>query len=110
MEGVTILSAATVALGLSWGVVFFVAFGAGLLACLLMTLQEEDGISTAIISVIVAIVIFILGAFLIGVDTTEVTEYKVIIDDSVSYVEFMEKYEVIDQEGEIYTVRERTGG
>jgi hypothetical protein len=41
------------------------------------------------------------------VDTTEVTEYKVTIDDSVKYVEFTEKYEVVDQEGEIYTVRER---
>ena len=35
------------------------------------------------------------------------TEYKVTIDDSVSMNEFLDKYEIIDQEGKIYTVKER---
>ena len=30
-------------------------------------------------------------------------EYKVTIDDSVSMNEFLDKYEIIDQEGKIYT-------
>lgn len=34
-------------------------------------------------------------------------EYKVTISDEVSLNDFMEKYEIIDQEGKIYTVRER---
>ena len=34
-------------------------------------------------------------------------EYKVIIDDSVSMNEFLDKYEILDQEGKIYTVKER---
>ena len=34
-------------------------------------------------------------------------EYKVIIDNSVSMNEFLNKYEIIDQEGKIYTVKER---
>jgi hypothetical protein len=34
-------------------------------------------------------------------------EYKVLIDDSVSFIEFNEKYEVVNQEGTIYTVIER---
>ena len=37
------------------------------------------------------------------------TEYKVTIDKSVSYVEFVEQYEVISQEGSIYTIREVKG-
>lgn len=37
-------------------------------------------------------------------------EYKVIIDDSVSLNDFYEKYEIIDREGEIYTVMERKQG
>ena len=37
-------------------------------------------------------------------------EYKVIIDDSVILNDFYEKYEVIGQEGEIYTVIEREQG
>ena len=35
------------------------------------------------------------------------TQYKVTVSDEVSMVEFNEKYEIIDQEGRIYTVRER---
>lgn len=35
------------------------------------------------------------------------TEYKVVVDETVSMVEFMDKYEIIYQEGKIYTVRER---
>ena len=35
------------------------------------------------------------------------TQYKVTISDSVSLTEFNDKYEILDQEGRIYTVRER---
>ena len=34
-------------------------------------------------------------------------EYKVTIDDSVSMNEFLDKYEILDQKGKIYTVKER---
>lgn len=34
-------------------------------------------------------------------------EYKVIIDETVSMVEFMNKYEILNQEGAIYTIKER---
>lgn len=35
------------------------------------------------------------------------THYKVTISDEVSMNDFLERYEIIDQEGKIYTVRER---
>ena len=35
------------------------------------------------------------------------TQYKVTISDEVSMNDFLDKYEIIDQEGKIYTVRER---
>ena len=34
-------------------------------------------------------------------------EYKVTIDDSVSMNEFQEKYEIIEVEGKIYTIKEK---
>lgn len=34
-------------------------------------------------------------------------EYKVTVDDSVSINEFLNKYEILDKEGKIYTVKER---
>ena len=38
----------------------------------------------------------------------EETRYQVIIDDSVNFNEFSERYEIIDQEGLIYTITEKT--
>ena len=38
------------------------------------------------------------------------TQYKVLITDEVSINEFLERYEIIDQEGKIYTVREVEDG
>ena len=34
--------------------------------------------------------------------------YKVTVDSDVSFVEFFDTYEVLDQESDIYTIRERT--
>lgn len=49
--------------------------------------------------------------FLFGVicetPTKYETHYQVIIDDSVSMDDFLDKYEIIDTEGKILTVRER---
>lgn len=35
------------------------------------------------------------------------THYKVVISDEVSMNEFLERYEIVDQDGKIYTVVER---
>lgn len=58
--------------------------------------------------------IFLIGSIIflimtqIGSKTDiDYIEYKVTISDEVSMNKFYEKYEVLDQEGKIYTVRER---
>jgi len=35
------------------------------------------------------------------------TEYKVLINEEVNFIEFNEKYEIINQEGEIFTIIEK---
>lgn len=40
-------------------------------------------------------------------EPTGVYEYQVTIDDSVSMNEFLEKYEIIEVNGKIYTIREK---
>ena len=106
MEGITILATGTATLGLTWGVAIVIALIVFAVEYIFNPCDDEFGwrIGFAAFMSVLAFVILAL----VAVDTTEVTEYKVTIDDSVSYVEFMERYEVIDQEGEIYTVRERT--
>lgn len=39
--------------------------------------------------------------------TGEYTQYKVIISDEVNFTEFNEKYEVLEQDGKIYIIKER---
>ena len=61
------------------------------------------------ISLVVAIA-FTVVAILSGIpnkNNVDHVEHKVTIDDSVSMNEFIDKYEILDQEGKIYTVKER---
>lgn len=55
---------------------------------------------------VVCVVLFIVCGCLIPEDKYE-THYQVTVDDSVSMNEFQSKYEIIEVEGKIYTVRER---
>lgn len=50
------------------------------------------------------------GAFGDGMSTPVAygKQYKVTISDEVLMNDFLEKYEIIDQEGKIYTIRERS--
>lgn len=61
------------------------------------------------ICVVVTIASIIVSCLGFAESKTDIShiEYKVTIDDSVSMNEFLEKYEIIDQEGKIYTVKER---
>lgn len=54
-------------------------------------------------------VIFIVLLFLTIFNAEpEHTRYKVTISEDVKFVEFLDKYEILDTEGEIYTIREVT--
>ena len=55
-----------------------------------------------------------LAGFLVGVvvgvaEIEYYPTYKVTISDEVSMNEFMNKYEILNQDGKIYTVKERKG-
>ena len=45
----------------------------------------------------------------LAIKTDEIieTKYKVTISEDVNFGEFMDKYEIISQEGKIYTIREK---
>lgn len=68
----------------------------------------EDSIG---FGVFLSIVVFILAGTIIGFGdarpTCYVPTYKVIISDEVSMNDFMDKYEILEQDGKIYTVKER---
>lgn len=49
----------------------------------------------------------LFGAVIAPVPTEYVTEYKVYLENGVNMEEFIEQYEIIEQEGKILTIRER---
>ena len=75
---------------------------------------EENDFSYAIFFIIIGVIFSVLTGGITGgiteTPTAYETQYKVTIDDSVSMIEFNEKFEVLDQDGKIYLVRERTAG
>ena len=56
--------------------------------------------------------IIVTGIYCLIVSQTVSTgeySYKVTIDDSVSMTEFTERYEILDQDGKIYKIKEKKG-
>lgn len=117
MNGIEILASNEVAIAwASWDwtsflIVTGITFGLALIVGFITGLSEMD----TFFGLFVFIIIFVIGSGLFGVGAGFTcgepieyeTQYKVTIDDSVSMNEFIEKYEIISQEGKIYTVRER---
>lgn len=117
MNGVEILTSNEVAVAYEkfnwsnfWIVIAIVAFGA-LIAGFTAGLDSHDGVIGVFIFTVTLIVGGLIFGSIVGGTTGEPieyeTQYKVTINDSVSMTEFLDKYEIIDQDGKIYTVRER---
>ena len=63
-----------------------------------------------IIGLILAFFVILIGACISCTTKDKVSEYiqyKVTISDDVNFVEFTERYEILEQDGKIYTIRER---
>ena len=116
MIGVEILNETQVVAESAFGwTAFWIAgsiiFGIFIIIGVILSITEGlDFMSWAVI-VSVGIILGLLCGFLLGmgyeVPTKYESHYQVIIDDSVLMNDFLDKYEILDQEGKIYTVRER---
>lgn len=95
--------------------IFWLMLGFGLFAGLILAILEwKDGfIASGILAIVIGLVcgiFFGIIGYVASIDTTDKlshVEYKVIVSDEVNFTDFMEKYEIVDQEGQIYTVKER---
>lgn len=116
MNGVEILNQTNVYCveGKIW--VFLLLLGFGLIIGLIYAILEwhdlgfnATGIANIGIGLLFGLFLGIMG-YIVTIDTTDElshVEYKIIVSDEVSFIDFMEKYEILDQEGQIYTVKER---
>ena len=116
MTGVEILAveevAVTFSVGFDWLVFWVVLAVVALLSTIIVGvgLFEELGAWSFLFGWLPGLILgMILGAAVArnNQPLEYETQYKVIISDEVKMNEFLEKYEIIDQEGKIYTVRER---
>jgi hypothetical protein len=115
MNGVEILSSEVIYETEVWWPMFFIVIGiSAVVGCLINVFTNTspdliDGLLGAVIGMIIGILFGPLMTMLTThtTDQVEYIEYKVTIDDSVSMNEFLDKYEILDQEGKIYTVKER---
>lgn len=108
MTGVEILATQEVAtaFGFCWPGFIIPLIIAVIFGCLIYF--GEDNIQASIVVFIFAIsAAFFTGFVADGAPIEYETQYKVTISDEVSMNDFLDKYEIVSQEGKIYTVRER---
>jgi hypothetical protein len=115
MAGVEILATQDVATAFTFNwiecfIVFGIAFGLFVIGGIIASWIHDD-ISMLGAMFIAGIIFGVLFGAVVGFfDGTPIeyeTQYKVTISDEVPMNDFLEKYEILDQEGKIYTVRER---
>ena len=94
-----------------WNVATIFFYVLAISCAILSILFAIDGDLTVIASTLLSIALMIAAiviAYIKGAEEGyDYTEYKVIVDDTVNMNEFMREYEILDQDGEIYVVRER---
>ena len=117
MNGVEILAVeeVAVAFGFDWSlfismaVFFSMLFGiVGVFIAIELIDCKKRVTIFVVISILIGLVLGIMSGFKseAGAPTKFETHYKVTISEEVPMVEFFERYEIIEQEGKIYTIRE----
>lgn len=117
MSGVEILATEQVAtaFGFGWDAFWIAGFLIGIVLALAFWgiaecnyLGTGGTIATVIIGFAIGMGVFgtVIGFSVDGAPTAYETHYKVTISDEVPMNEFLEHYEIVDQEGKIFIVRE----
>ena len=114
IPGIEILSQNTVsdaAPGMVFAIIMFLCFVGFILSLsLIVGACDNKSIAALISSSFLLICFCLMCGFCIWrqVNPEIHTEYKVLIDDTASWHDIYNKYEIIDQEGKIYTIKEKT--
>lgn len=110
MDGVTILNQIEDVSGFPLGIILIIlCFAAMVLSiyaiCLMIKEKSFEALFFPIIAIIISVMAF--GAGICNINESPHINYEVTISDEVSFKDFTNKYEVIEQRGEIYVVKER---
>lgn len=111
MEGVLILNTFEVVErgpGWTWWALIPIAFAIFFIALAVWCSCNAEDAPSFIFSILAGVAIGALIAMLLTAkELPPKTHYQVVVDKDVNFVEFTNKYEVIEQEGAIYTVVEK---
>jgi hypothetical protein len=115
MTGVEILATQEVATAFAFNWVTFWILASAVFVILficgiLLSIRDGDYLGVIIFLIAGILCGFLFGALVGKADAVPVeyeTQYKVTVSDEVEMNEFFEKYEIIKQDGKIYTVREK---
>lgn len=109
MTGVEILSIGEIGAGsaFNWTMVILGGGLIGLVAGFMGAVMEDSIGFGILLFIVVSIFTGVICGFGNAKPTHYVPTYKVIISDEVSMNDFMDKYEILEQDGRIYTVKER---
>ena len=116
MNGVEILNETQVVAESAFGwTAFWIAgsiiLGICIISGIILSITEGPDLVDWIVIISVGIILGLLFGCIFGIGcetpTKYETHYQVIIDDSVSMNDFLDKYEIINTEGKILTIKER---
>ena len=105
MEGITILNSEVI-MAPHWGpIAMFILGVVGIFLSFFMDILDFD--CDVIKMLIISASITLIGAISLFIfEVPYYTSYEVILEDSVSMNEFLDRYEILDQRGQIYTIKE----
>lgn len=108
MEGIEILAVGQISTGSSFNWLMAIIIGLILGAtAFAFGLCHDSCIAAIVMGLLVGIFAGVFVGVADGIPTHYVPTYKVVISDEVSMNEFTERYEILEQEGKIYTIKER---
>ena len=111
LDGITLLDTGTKVVSYTWGWSWggFIAAIFAIFLIVVSIICMIDGTTGGEIFFFAGIFVGMLSLFIFvhAKPAKTINTYSVIIDDSVSMIEFYDKYEVIDIQGKIFTITER---
>jgi hypothetical protein len=110
MQGLEILTVAQVATDYSFNTIGFLIAAIVVIGVFVaIGIEEMEVFPYCVGGLVAGLILGVLVGGITGQPTDYETQYKVTISDEVLMTEFLEQYEIIEQDGKIFTVREHKG-
>lgn len=90
-----------------WLIIFIIIGIAGLHTVCDSVLEKLSPRISGLVAMFVSITLVLYICSEVGLEDKTETRYKVTISEDVKLTDFYERYEIVEQNGKIYTIRER---